>query len=74
MTFIANALEQFHRRMRHAQAQGFGLVGQINFLKLFGQANGWNILKTELGQFRASHAQLAPAAVDQDQIGEGGSF
>ena len=72
MTFVADALQQFHRRMIQAQPQRLAFARQINFLELLRQPDDGNFFEAELFQFRAGGVQLALAAVNQDQVGKVG--
>src|SRR5947209_14813147 len=67
--FIADALQQFERARIVREPKRLALAGPINLLELLGQANDWNMAQAQLGQFGASGAKLAFAAVDQNQVG-----
>ncbi len=57
MAFVANPLEQFHRRMIQPQPQRLAFARLINFLKLLRQPDDGNLFKAELLQFRARRVQ-----------------
>ena len=48
------------------EADGFGLVGDVNFFEFLGEADDWDLRKVEFGEFFAGGVELAFAAVDQD--------
>ena len=74
MTFIANPLEQFHRRMIETKPQRFALTRPVNLLKFLCQPDDRNFFEAKLFQFRARGIELSFAAINQDeiwQIGQG---
>src|ERR1019366_4447343 len=68
MTFVAQALQQFHRRMIQAEPERLAFLRQINFLKLLRQSDDRDAFETKFFQLGARHAQLAFAAVNHDQV------
>jgi hypothetical protein len=51
MTFVADALQQFHRRMIEAEPQRFAFARQINFLKFLRQPDDGNFFEAEFFKF-----------------------
>ena len=70
MAFVANPLEQFHRRMIEAEPQWFAFTRPVNLLEFLRQPDDRDFSEAELLQFRARHAELPFATIYQDEVGQ----
>ena len=65
---VADALEQLERAAVVRQADRLASAGNEDFLMLLGEADDRQVVQAERAQFLHSHAELALAAIDDDEI------
>ena len=72
--FVANALEEFQGAAFVGDEEGFAFFRAIDFLAFFGEADDGDAAEAEALEFGHGHGELAFAAVDDDEVGEGDEF
>jgi hypothetical protein len=70
--FVANALEELEGSAVVGELEWLGTAGAIDFLEFLGQTDDRDVVEAELLEFAAGGAELALAAVDDDEVGKGG--
>ena len=69
--FVADALQELERAAVVGKLERLRAAGAIDFFEFFGQTDDGDFVEAELLQLAAGGAELALAAVDDDEVGEG---